>query len=105
MSTKYDNFSENEPEMMKLSLDDGTELECEIVSIFTVDSQDYIALYPVKTPAGYDDNDVLLYRYHELDGDAVDLQTIDTDEEFEKVADAFDEILDEMEFNSMPEDN
>ena len=32
-------------------------------------------------------------------------EPIDDEEEFDMVADAFDEILDEMEFNSMSEDD
>lgn len=105
MSKKYDDVPEEECEMMTLTLDDGSTLECEIISIFPVENQNYIALLPVETPAGYEDNDVLLYRYTELENDEVDLQTIETDDEFERVADAFDEILDEMEFNSMPEND
>lgn len=105
MSKKYDDTTEEDIEMMTLTLDDGSTLECEVVSIFPVEDQTYIALLPIKTPAGYDDNDVLLYRYTELENEEVDLQTIDTDDEFERAADAFDEILDEMEFNAMPEND
>lgn len=104
MSNKHEDFSE-EADMMTLTLDDGSTLECEIISIFPVGDQAYIALLPVETPAGYDDSDVLLYRYNELENDEVDLQTIEDDDEFERAADAFDEILDEMEFNSMPEND
>ncbi len=103
MSKKYDDFDDDEVEMMNIVLDDGCELECEILSIFPANQNTYIALYPVNTPEGYDDNDVLLYRYKELEGDEVELTSITEDEEFEIVADAFDEILDEMEFNSMPD--
>ncbi len=105
MAKKYDDFDDEEIEMMNLVLDDGTELECEILSIFPVNDNTYIALYPVETPEGYDDDEVLLYRYKELDGDEVELTSLDNDEEFETVADAFDEILDEMEFNAMPDAN
>ena len=37
--------------------------------------------------------------------DEFTLEPIDDEEEFDMVADAFDEILDEMEFNSMSEDD
>ncbi|MGN0395444.1 MAG: DUF1292 domain-containing protein [Coprococcus sp.] len=103
MSKKYDDFDNDEIEMMNLVLDDGTELECEILSIFPANNDTYIALYPLETPEGYDDNDVLLYKYKELENDEVELTAITDDDEFEIVADAFDEILDEMEFNSMPD--
>ena len=31
-----------------LSLDDGTELQCIVLDIFTVDDKDYIALQPIE---------------------------------------------------------
>jgi len=92
-------------EMMSLELDDGTNLECEIVATFDVEDTSYIALLPVEAPEGYDDDEVLVYRYIELPNDEFTLEPIDDEEEFDMVADAFDEILDEMEFNSMSEDD
>ena len=92
-------------EMMSLELDDGTNLECEIVATFDVEDTSYIALLPVEAPEGYDDDEVLVYRYIELPNDEFTLEPIDDEEEFDMVADAFDEILDEMEFNSRSEDD
>jgi hypothetical protein len=104
MSKKMDDDFE-EVEMMTLELEDGTTLECEIISCFDVDDQSYIALLPVDCPEDFDDDEVLIYRYFELPNDEFTLESIDDEEEFEIVADAFDELLDEMEFNSMPEDD
>ncbi len=92
-------------EMMSLELDDGTKLECEIVATFDVEDTSYIALLPIEAPEGYDDDEVLVYRYIELPNDEFTLEPIEDEEEFDIVADAFDEILDEMEFNSMSEDD
>jgi hypothetical protein len=91
--------------MMSLELDDGTTLECTILAYFDVKDNTYIALLPVEYPEGFDEGDVLLYRYIELNDDAFDLQTIDDEEEFEIVADSFDEILDDIEFNAMPDED
>lgn len=104
MSKKMDDDFE-EVEMMTLELEDSTTLECEIISCFDVDDQSYIALLPVDCPEDFDDDEVLIYRYFELPNDEFTLESIDDEEEFEIVADAFDELLDEMEFNSMPEDD
>lgn len=104
MSKKMDDDFE-EVEMMTLELEDGTTLECEIISCFDVDDQSYIALLPVDCPEDFDDDEVLIYRYFELPNGEFTLESIDDEEEFEIVADAFDELLDEMEFNSMPEDD
>lgn len=92
-------------EMMSLELDDGTKLECEIVATFDVEDTSYIALLPIEAPEDYDDDEVLVYRYIELPNDEFTLEPIEDEEEFDIVADAFDEILDEMEFNSMSEDD
>lgn len=104
MSEKYNN-DYDDSEMMTLDLDDGTKLECEVVAYFDADDKSYIALLPVEYPEGcdYEEDEVLLYRYHEISDDEFELDTIDDDDEFEAAADAFDELLDEMEFNSMPE--
>jgi hypothetical protein len=40
-----------------------------------------------------------------MQNDEFDLETIDDEDEFELVADAFDEILDDIEFNEMPEND
>jgi hypothetical protein len=96
---------DDESEMMSLELDDGTTIECAILAYFDVKDNTYIALLPVEYPEGFDEGDVLLYRYIELNDDAFDLQTIDDEEEFEIVADSFDEILDDIEFNAMPDED
>jgi uncharacterized protein YrzB (UPF0473 family) len=96
---------EDEAEMMSLELDDGTTLECAILAYFDVQGNTYIALLPVEYPEGFDEGDVLLYRYIEMQNDEFDLETIDDEDEFELVADAFDEILDDIEFNEIPEND
>ena len=48
-----------------------------------------------------DDDDVLLYRADVTDPDNVQITPIEDDDEFEIVSDAFDELLDEQEFDEM----
>ena len=82
-----------------LELDDGTELECDVLARYPVNGQQYIALAPV----GSDDiiDDIFLYRFAEdADGEPV-LTNIESDEEYDAAADRFDEILDEMEFDDI----
>ena len=82
-----------------LTLDDGTELECIVLEIFTVDGKDYIALQPVE---GEEEDNVFLYRYIEGDdADEPQLLNIEDDDEFEAVADAFEELLDAQEYDDM----
>lgn len=98
-----ENNNENEFEEPKvyMTLDDGTELECDVIAIFPVGERDYIALLPDKVVDGFEENEVFLYRYAELEGDDISLDQIESDEEYEAVADAFDELLDEEEFNEL----
>lgn len=73
-----------------LTLDDDTELECIVLDVFEVDEQAYIALVSIE------EEQVLIYRYHEVeDGeeDEFTLDTIDDEEEFELVSRAFNELF------------
>lgn len=96
-----ENFDEMDEAKVSMTLDDGTELECDVIAIFPVDGQDYIALLPDKVVDGYEEDEVFLYRYKELEGEDIELSQIESEEEYEAVADAFDELLDEEEFNEL----
>lgn len=96
-----ENFDETDEAKVSMTLDDGTELECDVIAIFPVNGQDYIALLPDKAVDGYEEDEAFLYRYRELEGEDIDLSQIESEEEYEAVADAFDELLDEEEFNEL----
>ncbi|RRJ26646.1 DUF1292 domain-containing protein [Lachnoanaerobaculum gingivalis] len=81
-----------------ITLEDDTVLECVVLNIFSAGDREYIAVMPE------DDNDegvVYLYRYSETEDGQPELTNIETDEEYEIVADAFDELLDEEEFEDL----
>jgi uncharacterized protein YrzB (UPF0473 family) len=84
-----------------LELDDG-ETECRILTIFDMGEQDYIALVPLDAD-GRDnaDGDVYIYRYFEDEEGLPSVEFIDDPEEYEAVADRFDELLDEDLFDSL----
>ena len=85
MSDKNNYMEEPSEEMtVTLTLDDGSELECVVLTVFEAGGRDYIALLPME---GEDGNP--------------DLQNIEDDEEYEIVADAFDELLDEQEYDEL----
>lgn len=88
---------------MILSLDDGSELECIVLTILEAGGNDYIALLPTDESEEAD-GEVYLYRYAETEDGEPELTNIDSDEEFEIVSDAFDEWLDEQEFDEIIED-
>ena len=85
---------------ISLYLDNNHEVECDILAIFPLKDQFYIALMPQKTIEGYEEGEYFLYRY-QSDGENVQLSDIESDAEWEAVEDKFDELLDEEEFNQI----
>ena len=77
--------SDCEKATVTLTLDDGSMMECAILTIFEADEKE---------------GDVYLYRFQEVNGNPT-LDNIESDEEYEMVADAFDEWLDNAEFEDM----
>ena len=91
----------NDEEMtVTLTLDDGTDLECVVLTIFEAADKEYIALLPLDGNEA-EDGEVYLYRYTEDADGNPDIQNIESDEEYEIVADAFDEFLDTAEYDEI----
>lgn len=95
------NADEPQEEMtVTLTLDDGTELECIVLTIFTAGERDYIALLPTEGVES-EEGEVYLYRYSESEDGEPTLENIEDDDEYEIVAEAFDELLDEQEYDEL----
>lgn len=98
------NNHEEEEMTVELELEDGTVVSCAIITILTVESKDYIVLLPLNEEGENEDGEVWFYRYSENPDDPdeePELGFIEEDEEYEKVADAFDEFLDSSEFDEL----
>ncbi|MFA5577228.1 MAG: DUF1292 domain-containing protein [Tissierellaceae bacterium] len=80
-------FEDLNEDIIILTLDDDTELECLILGVFEVEDEEYIALQPI------DDEDVLLYRYNEINDEDFELTPIENQEEFDIVSEAFDALF------------
>ncbi len=90
-----------------LELDDGSSVVCSIVTILEVQGKDYIVLLPLDENGENEDGEVWFYGYSENPDDPNEepvLDYIEDDEEYELVADAFDEFLDSVEFDEIVED-
>ena len=88
-----------EPDMtVTVAMDDGTEVECAILTIVEAACRDYIALMPLDDE---EDGTVFLYRYTESESGEPGLDNIESDEEYEIAADAFDEWLDSQEYDEL----
>ena len=78
-----------EIQTMNIVLEDGTEMKCNVIGVYDINEISYIALVEEN------DDEVLLYRYEEVEGDenAIDLINIEEDEEFDLASQAFFELF------------
>ena len=101
MSDKNNNLNEEEFEeefdQVTLTLEDGSEMTCDVIAIFPCGDRDYIALLPENDP----DGDFLLYRFIDNGDGNYDLDDIGDDEEFEAASEAFDELMDNEDYDEM----
>ena len=94
------NLNEEEEMTVTLTLDDDTEVECVVLTIFTAGERDYIALLPMEGEDS-EEGEGYLYRYSETEDGTPVLDNIEDDDEYEIVADAFDEMLDDQEYDEL----
>ena len=72
-------------------------------NVTPVEEKDYIVLLPLEGEEA-EEGEVFIYRYEENEEGEPVLSNIENDEEFEKVSDAFDEYLDEQEYDEIVSD-
>lgn len=97
--TMEKNIPEEEMKV-ELSLEDGTSVMCEVITILEVNGKEYIALLP-EGQDNEEDMDVWFYEYEENPDDPdeePELTYIEDDEIYDTVVEAFDEYLDECEY-------
>ena len=87
------NSSTENHNTITLTLDDDTEIECAILTVFPVDAQEYIALLPLDENGQNQDGEVYLYKFSRTEkGDPI-LANIESDDEYAKAAEAIDILL------------
>ncbi len=90
---------------VELDLDDGRTVTCDYITVLEVEGNSYVALTP-RTEDGDEAEETDVWFYG-LSGDLEDMEHepelvyIEDDETYEKVLDAFDEFLDDQEFNEL----
>ena len=101
------NDYDDEEMTVELELDDGTVVNCAVITILTVADKDYIVLLPLDENGENEDGEVWFYRYSENPDDPNEepvLEYIEDDDEYDMVAEAFDEYLDNCEFDELTDD-
>lgn len=95
---KFD-AEDEELDQVILTLEDDSELVCDVIAYFPCDGKNYVALLPADDP----DSDFFLYRYEEK-GEEIELIDIEDDDEFDAVSEEFSSLLDEQEFGDILDD-
>ena len=89
---------ENLPYMViPVEMEDGTQIECEVLAIFPVEGKQYIALIDKDN----DDSDIWLYRFVPAGDEAFNIEDIEDDKEFELVEDAFNKMVESAEIDAV----
>jgi hypothetical protein len=89
---------ENLPYMViPVEMEDGTQIECEVLAIFPVEGKQYIALIDKDN----DDSDIWLYRFVPVGDEEFNIEDIEDDKEFELVEDAFNKMVESAEIDAV----
>lgn len=103
MNTKIENGEQTTVDI-ELDGEDGKvkTVTCAIIIVLTVNSKDYIVLLPLDKNGQNDDGNVWFYEfvYHGEDEEP-ELGYIEDDAEYEAVAEAFNQYLDDVEFDEI----
>ena len=93
-----DRLEEGDDLFVTLELEDGSEVETQVITIFEVEGQDYIVLIP-EDQVEEEEGEVYIYRYFESDDGEPGLDNIETQEEFDMVSEIFDQLVEDGEFD------
>ena len=104
-SLRKENYYGDNATSVTITLEDDTEIECVVLGIFDAGEREYIAVLPENPRDGEEEGLVYIYRYSETVNGEPELTNIESDEEYEIVSDAFDEMLDEQDFFDMELDD
>ena len=96
-----ENYGED---IVTLTMDDGGVVKCTILGIFEAENEaEYVALLPVEGEDA-EEGQVYLYRYSEKEDGTPVLENIIDDEEFDIASEAFEEMMEELEFEEDDEE-
>lgn len=94
MFKEIEKINENNEDhiLITLTLDDGSDLVCDVMAVFEANNKDYIALLPLNDTED-EEVEMMLFRYIEIDDEEIEIENIDTDEEFEIALNEFDKLI------------
>ncbi len=89
-------MTNKEEQIIETFDEDGNKVTFELLDIVTVDDIEYALLLPKEAETEDEESEVLVMRLKK-DGEEYTFETIEDDEEFDKVAQYIEEIEDEIE--------
>ncbi len=92
---------ENDEITVTLTLEDDSELECVVLTTLEAAGRQYMALLPITEEGEDEEGEVYLYRYTQSADGLPVLENIETDEEYDAAAEAFDSWLDDQEYDEL----
>ena len=97
---KNEVYTEKEPVIITLTTTEGEVMECEVITRFPLNGKQYIILIPVADQDNVEAS-ALAYIYEEDKQGEPILSLIEDDDEYEAVAERYDEIMDEAEYDEI----
>lgn len=98
-----DFLEDDEDLFVTLTLEDDSEVDCLVVSIFEAGGRDYIALLPTEGPES-EEGEVYLYRYFEDEDGEPGLENIESEAEFYLASETFDELVEDGDYDEILND-
>ena len=89
-------MSEEELNIIELSDEDGNVTTCEIYDIVEFEEKTYAMLLPVEGDGDGNEPELIVLEYIE-DGEEGRFESIDDEEEFQRVCDYIESLMDEVE--------
>jgi len=91
----------HDEDILTITLEDGTEVDCAVLAMFPVEEKNYIALLPIDEEE--DEGEVYFYEYKDSQ-DGIELFSIESDDDYEKVTASFDELIEEADLEELLDD-
>ncbi len=85
--------NQNDPSMITLTLEDDTEINCAILTVFPLEGKEYIALLPLDENGENQNGDVYLYGFSRTENGDPLLANIEDDAEYAAAGKEFDRLL------------
>lgn len=83
----------NAPGRLTLTMDDDTEVDCAILTVFPVGEKEYIALLPLNEQGRNTDGEVFLFAFARTENGDPIFANIEDEAEYKAATEAFDKIL------------